>query len=238
MEAVILAGGRGTRLGSLTDDLPKPMLPVLGKPFLEHLLNYWAGQGIRRFIVSAGYRHESIQAHFGKNWQGIEIVMSIEEQPLGTGGGLLHAERLLASDGSFLCLNGDTFFAVEMKELAAFHKRKKASATLSLFEPSSQARYEGVGLEEDGKISRWSKRGSGLKGYANGGVYMMDRRIFEKWEVRPELALSLENTMLPELLHLREPVYGRVSKGTFIDIGTPEDLSRAEHLLGVYNADA
>ena len=100
--AVILAGGLGTRLRSAVPDLPKPMAPVAGRPFLEHLLDYWIAQGINRFVLSVGYRHESIVDHFGVAYKSAELLYAIEETPLGTGGALLLAAGKVAAGESFL----------------------------------------------------------------------------------------------------------------------------------------
>ena len=111
--AVILAGGLGTRLRSVVSDVPKPMAPVGGRPFLEYQLEYWINQGISRFVLSVGYRHEAITEHFGSRYKGVELEYAVEEQPLGTGGGLLLAAEKLKQDTPFLLLNKDTYFKTD-----------------------------------------------------------------------------------------------------------------------------
>lgn len=225
MEAIILAGGRGTRLGAMTAAMPKPMLAVDGRPFLEYLMAYWAGQGVRRFIISSGYQHEKISGHFGARFKTSEVVISVEEKPLGTGGGVLLALSRLESTGAFLCLNGDTFFEVDLKRLAEVHGGRKAEATLSLFHRGEGERYEGVSLAEDGRIEDWLSRGSGKPLYANGGVYLFEREIFHG--LPPETFLSLENDILPAWIRGGRKIFGAVSAGGFLDIGTPADYARA-----------
>ena len=118
--AVILAGGLGTRLRSAVPDLPKPMAPIGGRPFLEYQLDYWIVQGISRFVLSVGYRHEAIMQHLGTRYKGIELEYAIEKRPLGTGGGLLLAAEKASRGGPFLLLNGDTYFAADWKVLNAY----------------------------------------------------------------------------------------------------------------------
>jgi D-glycero-alpha-D-manno-heptose 1-phosphate guanylyltransferase len=124
--AIILAGGLGTRLRSAVPDLPKPMAPIAGRPFLAYQLDYWIRQGVDRFVLSVGYRHESIMAYFGAAYRGIAVDYSVEQTPLGTGGGLLLAlERLDGGQRPFLLLNGDTYFEVDLATLSAFHDCNK-----------------------------------------------------------------------------------------------------------------
>src|SRR5262245_49936719 len=121
MQAIVLAGGLGTRLRATIGDIPKPLAPVRGRPFLEYLLAYWIGQGVTSFILSVGYRSEMITGHFGASFRGAAIDYAVEDRPLGTGGGLLLATTRLAADDPFLVLNGDTYFEVPLAALLKFH---------------------------------------------------------------------------------------------------------------------
>src|SRR6266404_9021237 len=154
MEAVVLAGGLGTRLRAAVSDVPKPMAPVQGRPFLERLLDYWIGQGVRRAILAVGYMHETIRRHFGEQYRGCAITYSIEHQPLGTGGALVQALPLVEGK-TFLALNGDTYFAVPLAALCEFHQQRGADASLSLFR-SDNPRYTGIALAADGRITSFS----------------------------------------------------------------------------------
>ena len=113
--AIILAGGLGTRLRGVVQDLPKAMAPIKDRPFLEYQLDYWIGQGIRHFILSVGYRREVIMKHFGDKYRDVSIEYAVEETPMGTGGGLLLAVEKMKKRAPFLLLNGDTFFEVSLK---------------------------------------------------------------------------------------------------------------------------
>ena len=124
--AIILAGGLGTRLRSVIPDLPKPMAPICGRPFIEYQLEYWIKQGINKFILSVGYKNKVISGYFGDNYKGVEIDYVIENEPLGTGGAFLLASERIANNESFLLLNGDTYFDVDLDKLKEFAIEKDA----------------------------------------------------------------------------------------------------------------
>src|SRR3989344_6164126 len=113
MEAIILAGGLGSRLRATVPDLPKPMAPIHGRPFLEYLLDYWAGQGVSRFVLSVGYKRDIIEEHFATRYKGTEADYAVEDQPLGTGGGFLLRLNPLGRTGPFLILNEGTYLEVD-----------------------------------------------------------------------------------------------------------------------------
>jgi len=231
MEAIVLAGGLGTRLRAAVPDLPKPMAPVNGRPFLEHQLDYWAQQGVTRFILSVGYRHDAVTSHFGTVFHGIPVVHVVEDQPLGTGGGLLLAAGSLAAPGPFLILNGDTYFEVALELLRASHAAHGADLTLSLFRSPQQGRYTGLIIGEAGEVLSLNAGEKG--GLANGGVYLMERGFFEGGPWRPSSRVSLEEDILPTALRTGKRLFGLECPGRFLDIGVPEDYARAADLLGV-----
>lgn len=230
MEAIVLAGGLGTRLRAAVPDLPKPMAPVNGRPFLERLLDYWIAQGVTRFILSTGYRHEAITAHFGAAYRGTAISYAVESRPLGTGGGLLLAGGSLAAAGPFLVLNGDTFFEVPLVALRDFHAASRADVTLALFRSPQRARYTGIRLGEAGKIRFLTEGEKG--GLANGGVYLMERGLVEGGPWQPLSPVSLEDDILPFALQGGKRAFGMEFSGRFLDIGVPEDYARAAEVLG------
>lgn len=225
--AVVLAGGLGTRLRSAVPDLPKPMAPVAGRPFLEHLLDYWLDQGISRFILSVGYRHEAISDHFGAAYRGAALEYVVEETPLGTGGGaVLAAQRL--EGVPFVLLNGDTFFAVELNVLEAFAKACRADWCFSLFRTSESGRYMGLEVSEDGRVTGL-RSGAGTPGrLANGGVYWVDGGALAG---RAAVTQSLEDDIFPQASAAGQRLYGREFSGAFIDIGVPADYYRAASLF-------
>lgn len=230
MEAIILAGGRGTRLQSVVPDLPKPMVPINGRPFLTYPIDYWIKQGVLRFILSVGYKRSVIQDYFKDRYKGIEIVYAIEEQPLGTGGGLFLALEALENQGPFLVLNGDTFFEVDLEKFRAFHFEKKAELTMALLEVDENNRYGGVQLGEGEKIVAFCGTHNTQNRLINGGVYLFEKgAISDKW--MSGNPLSLEDRLFPALLQSGSRFYGFKSAGRFIDIGVPDDYHASASIL-------
>lgn len=231
--AIVLAGGLGTRLRSLVREVPKPMAPVKGRPFLEHLLDYWIGQGVREFVLSVGYREDIIREHFRDRYRDAVIEYAIERRPLGTGGGLLLALRAKERPDPLLVLNGDTLFDVSLPALRAEHERSGAGVTLALHETSGGGRYSAVDVAADGRVAALCSRNSRTPArYVNGGVYVLGPRVFDGVETPPEATVSLEDELLPALIEQGIRVQGYPSEGSFIDIGLPDDYLRLESWIG------
>lgn len=227
--AIILAGGMGTRLRSAVPDLPKPMAPINGRPFLEHQMDYWIGQGVSRFVVSVGYMKEVIIDHFGSSYRTTPLTYAIEDEPLGTGGGLLLAAQGL--NAPFLVLNGDTFFEIVLDELLGFHAKHSSEWTFSLFQANEVGRYMGMDVKPDGEIVSL-KSGTGEPGrLANGGVYLVNPSVLAKTKFVPGHKLSLEDDLLPAFVTQGGKLYGLECSGSFIDIGVPQDYFRAAEVL-------
>lgn len=225
--ALVLAGGLGTRLGALTADCPKPMLPVAGTPFLEWLIVHLAREGMQRITVLAGYRGEDIAAHFKANpVDGVTIEVLIEPEPLGTGGALRFARDHLSD--SFFLLNGDTFFDVPLADLGWNRDEPAPLARIALRDMADTGRY-GVVLHDGGKITDFAARPktAGLGGQVNGGIYRLKRDILDHIG---EGFVSLEQDVLPKLV-AQGLVEGRTYTGGFIDIGVPEDYRCAQTYL-------
>lgn len=230
MEAIVLAGGLGMRLRATVPDLPKPMAPVNGRPFLERLLDYWLQQGVTRFVLSVGYKHEAITRHFGSTHRGVPVSYAVEDRPRGTGGGLLLAAGSLAAAGPFLVLNGDTYFEVSLEDLHRFNTLRRADATLALFRSPRHGRYTGLKIGKAGEVL---SLGTGEKsGLANGGVYLMERVMLEGGSWPSSSPLSLEEDILPFALRAGKRVFGLECANRFLDIGVPEDYAKAADVLG------
>lgn len=218
MQAVILAGGLGTRLRPVIGDLPKSLAPVLGRPFLEYQVESLRAAGLQRFIFCAGHKHELIQAHFGDGTAyGIHIVYSVEQQALGTAGALRLAQACL--DDTFLVLNGDTFFAADLRTLVKNHASTQSLATIALVHVSEAGRFGHVSLEANGHIVRFNEKGDTGPGLINAGVYVFSPAIFS--HLTGQTPLSLETQTFPELARQRL-LRGCILEGYHIDIGTPE----------------
>lgn len=234
LEAVILAGGLGTRLRPVVSDLPKPMAPVAGRPFLEYLLDFWLGEGVRHFIFAVGYKYEAIVNHFGFSYQGIPLDYSIEEDPVGTGGGLFLALEKIQGNHSVLVINGDTFFPVNSSSCFAFHQKKNANFTIVLREMSSAERYGTVQLSKGSRIEQFYPPGEGKHPFLiNGGVYLANpiflKRYSQGWDRRSPL--SSEKVLFPKWIQAGEAIYGFRDSGDFIDIGIPEDYERCQNFF-------
>ncbi len=232
MEAIILAGGLGKRLRKAVPDLPKPMAPIGGRPFLEYLLDYWVAQGVNRFILSVGYKHETIEDYFSDGYRESEIAYAVEKQPRGTGGGLLYALDFLHESEPFLIMNGDTFFNVNLTSMRHFHKSRHAELTIALRMLEGNNRYAGVGIDDSGKITTFDNQArTSEQTLINGGVYLANRGIFTGITSDPVIPVSIEEQIFPALMKAGRNLYGYTSSAPFIDIGVPEDYVRAASIL-------
>jgi D-glycero-alpha-D-manno-heptose 1-phosphate guanylyltransferase len=229
--AIVLAGGFGTRLRGVVDDVPKPMAPIKGRPFLEYQLDYWIGQGVGRFILAVGFMHEKVQAHFGSTYGGAHVEYSVETSPLDTGGAVLQAAALLNSRESFLLLNGDTFFTVPLAELQAFAQDREADWCFSLFRIPAGGRYMAMGLGPDGKVVALNAKND-IRGLANGGVYWVSPAALSGSGFSAGERVSLEREIFPAALAAGRRMYGIEFTGTFLDIGLPSDYHSAPDILG------
>ncbi len=229
--AIVLAGGLGTRLRGAVPDLPKPMAPIEGRPFLEYQLDYWLAQGVSRFILSVGYRAEVIMDHFGPAYRGARIDYAPEDTPLGTGGGLLLAAEQLEDDAPFLLLNGDTFFEVELASLLAFHMARHSGWTFSLFRADEAGRYMGMEVAGDGSIRALQSGKGEIGALANGGVYLVELARLREAGFRAGDKVSLEDELLPAFRTAGGALFAMECAGKFIDIGVPADYYRAATLL-------
>jgi len=224
MEAVILAGGLGTRLRSICPDRPKPMADVNGKPFLYYLLQYWKIQGVSHFILSVGYLYEQIIAYFGNHFEGIPIDYSIEPSPMGTGGGLLLALSYLQyRKHPILVLNGDTYFEVPLSELIHFQKEKGCACCLSLVSTEKNTRYGEITLLPSGQIKTLENTIKTSSCLINGGCYLIyPDRLKEYAPSGLNQPISLEVDLLRKLVSSKQS-FGIAFNRYFLDIGIPED---------------
>ena len=228
MQAIILAGGLGTRLQAACPDVPKVMAPVGSRPFLEILIDYLASEGIESVILSVGYRHEAIVGFFGHRHGAVAISYAIEHQPLGTGGAIRKALVQISAEAA-LVLNGDTFLQVDYRKLVAAHRAAKARLTIALKRVDDVSRYGSVVLAGD-RITGFAEKRAGGPGLINTGVYVVDARIFDGFDL-PE-SYSFEHDFLYRAVDVIAP-HGHVVDGYFIDIGVPEDYRRAIAELSV-----
>lgn len=225
-QAAVLVGGRGTRLGELTKTVPKPMLPIAGRPFLEYLVQLLVREGFTRVLFCSGHLAGAIRDHFRDGVQcGIHAEYSEEPEPMGTGGALRFAlDRL---DSRFLVLNGDTIFDIPMRELPALlAMHYSATAAMALRQVDDVSRYGSVRLEGD-LVRAFEEKGGTGPGWINGGIYCLDRAAIEHF---PVSEFSLERDLFPKLAE-RGRLCARRHDGYFLDIGLPETLERAQREL-------
>ncbi len=222
-DVIILAGGFGTRLQSVVKDVPKPMAPVADIPFLEWLINYLSKSNPNKIILSTGYKHEIIEAHFGKSFKNIPIVYSIETDPLGTGGAIKKAFDLVSTENC-LVLNGDTFLQIDHPNFLNFHSKNKALFTMALKPMKNPARYGTVETEGE-TIKKFNEKNPDLaEGLINTGVYLMKKEILKHF---PEQEKFSFETDFMELKTGEIEMKSYITDDYFIDIGIPEDYKKA-----------
>jgi D-glycero-alpha-D-manno-heptose 1-phosphate guanylyltransferase len=228
--AVILAGGYGTRIGHLLGDLPKPMMPVAGRPFLEWIARFLAKQGVRNFVISTGYRAEAIERHFGNvAIAGCTFVCACEDKPLGTAGGFLNAVDRSRLDRPFwLVANGDSMALTGLAGLLAAVQAGPAAAAILGIRVSDASRFGTLEAEPDGSLVRFSEKRPGA-GLINAGIYALSRECVAGLPGRRPL--SFESECFPSLLAEGQTIRVLACQAPFIDIGTEESLLQADRFI-------
>ncbi len=216
---IILAGGFGTRLSTVVKDVPKPMAPVNGKPFLHYIFRELQQQKIQHAILSIGHLKEVIQDYFQDEYLGIKVSYAVENEPLGTGGGIQHAFSYVQDDA--YVLNGDTYFDIDLQKL------KDISADISIaLKPMFQfERYGTVETDSNGRVSSFNEKKYCEHGLINGGVYYFRKSLFEK--IDTDKKFSFEKDILEKHLHDLN-IRGKIFDNYFIDIGIPEDYNKVQ----------
>ncbi|MBQ9586385.1 MAG: nucleotidyltransferase family protein [Bacteroidaceae bacterium] len=223
MEAIILAGGFGTRLRSVVSDVPKPMAPIAGRPFLELLLDHLTPYGFNHIVLSTGYMHEKIEAHFGNSYHGVDISYAIEDTPLGTGGGMRNAIRY-CNDDDVVVVNGDTLFKIDYDDLARFFHSRPTRLAVVLRQVPDTSRYGSVTTDCCDRISRFTEKAAAHgTGTINGGIYMLHRSLLEEQPLGQPF--SFEKDIL-QSRYTDEAFFAYTSGAYFIDIGIPEDYQK------------
>jgi D-glycero-alpha-D-manno-heptose 1-phosphate guanylyltransferase len=224
MEAIVLAGGLGSRLQGVIGAYPKCMAAVNGKPFLSYLFEYLDRQGCTRVILSLGYKHRVVIDWLETQDIFFELDYVIEDEPLGTGGGILAAIEEAAAD-DVAVLNGDTMFQVNLKQQMQFHLDHKADATLALKKMHEFDRYGVVNTDDKGVITSFEEKQFRKEGLINGGIYFINKEVFMSKKLPDKF--SFEKEYLERFVDKRK-FYGYVNDSYFIDIGVPEDYAKAQ----------
>jgi D-glycero-alpha-D-manno-heptose 1-phosphate guanylyltransferase len=231
MEAIILAGGLGTRLSSRLTNTPKSMAPVAGRPFITFLLDQLISAGFDRVILSVGHLRQALMEELKDTYRGMPIDYAIEASPLGTGGGIRRALQQVRDEAA-LVLNGDTYLSADFSAMMAFHRANGRPMTMAITQVEDTGRYGGV-LVENQRVCGLIEKGRRGPGWINAGAYVLDRGF--SWpESLPE-RFSFETDVLSPFLDRLSPA-AFIYNGYFLDIGIPEDLDRAERELSNLSA--
>lgn len=225
-EAIVLVGGLGTRLRGVVSDLPKPLAPVAGRPFLAWLLDHLAGTGVRRVILAAGYMAEKVQQAIGSQWQSLQVDYSVESQPLGTGGALRQACTMLDGNAVHL-LNGDTFLRYQPDAMADAVHAAGGRIGMALAEVPDVSRYGAVHYR-DGRVTGFCEKGLAGAGYINAGCYFLTEAALAALPAEPQY--SFEERVLGPASEAGS-VCAYLATSGFIDIGVPDDYERAQSLF-------
>jgi len=230
MEAIILAGGLGTRLKSEVSDMPKSMAAIQTRPFLEYLLDQLIDQGVHRVILSLGYKSEHIQNHFHNAYKNCEIVYAIESTQLGTGGAIKNAmPYVLGND--VIIVNGDSIFITDIQAQMNAHLTEKAKVTIALKPMKNIERYGTVDLNPNNRVLRFNEKQPLEEGLINTGMYIFNVPTFQSLDFPTKFSIEKDffETHLEKLLFI-----GITSHGYFLDIGIPKDFQKAQFELGVF----
>jgi len=232
LKAVIIAGGLGTRLRPLTNTTPKPIVPVVNRPFVVHQIELLARHGATEVILNLHYLSEEVKKALGdgREW-GIKLHYSIEDQPLGTAGAVKNAEEFF-DDGPLVIFNGDVLTDFNVSAIAAYHQEKKALVTLTLTEVEDPTAFGLILTDTDGRVTKFIEKPSWdmvTTHNINAGLYIVDPKIFR--QVPKGQPYSFERELYPSLLEQGAPIYGYPSKDYWLDIGNPLKYKEAHRAI-------
>ena len=234
VSVALLAGGLGTRLRSVIADRPKVLAEIRSQPFLSYLLDQVAAAGCRSVVLCTGYLGEQIETAFGKSYGPLRLIYSREQEPLGTAGALRLATPRLESD-CVLVMNGDSFCAIDIKAYWDWHRQRQATASMALTRVARSDRFGRVKLDTDARVIEFveKQQGSGAA-WINAGIYFLSQEVLRS--IPDGVNVSLEREVFPRWMG--RGLYGYVSAGPFLDIGTPDDFAVAESFFAGLNGSA
>lgn len=228
MQAVLLVGGFGTRLRPLTYRVPKPMVPVMGKPLMMHVIDALPSE-VDQIIIPVNYKRDMVEEFIAQNSLPVEITIVDEPDPMGTGGAVKNVENLITRDGTFLVLNGDIVASIDLADFVAFHKAKGGIASISLWEVEDPTPFGVAQLDDNAKIIRFQekpKRQEAFSRLINAGAYALEPEVLD--EIGPGF-VSMEREVFPKLLS--KGMYGFAFEGFWTDCGTREGVVEAHSAL-------
>ena len=228
--AILLVGGRGTRLTPITDEIPKPMLPIAGLPVTEHQILAAKRAGVKTLVLATSYLAEVFTPYFGdgSKW-GINLRYAVEKEPLGTGGAISHAAQLLdseKSDDPVLVFNGDVISDHDISAQIASHQKNKADVTLHLIQVEDARAFGSVPTEDDGRVIAFlEKMENPVTNWINAGCYVFNRGVIDS--IPLGVVTSVERETFPELIKAEQRVFGYKENAYWLDIGSPIALFKA-----------
>lgn len=235
MQALILAGGLGTRLAAVLQDRPKPMAEVQGKPFLAYQIEQLREQGFTEPVLCVGHLASQILEYFGAGWRwGVRIRYAVETDLLGTAGAIRNACHFI--DGTFLVLNGDSYLEMDFRDLVACHEHHRSIdrqmlGTIAAVRMEDGDAYGRLELDEQGRVLRFHEKASSEGGWVNGGVYVLEPDVLRC--IPAGRAVSLERDTFPKVLNRGWHLFSYPVEGFFVDIGTPRGYQRFQHYVEV-----
>jgi mannose-1-phosphate guanylyltransferase len=225
VKAVVLVGGEGTRLRPLTETVPKPLLPVVNRPFLHRVLDHLADHGVHEVVASSPYLEETFGPFIDERHGDPKITWITETHPLGTGGAIVHALPYLDPE-PFFVLNGDILTDLDLSAVLAFHRDRGAVATITLSRVEDARPYGLVATARDGRVLEFrEKPADPVPGDVNAGTYVLEPAALEGWASDREI--SIEREIYPALIGGGRPVFGFVTDAYWMDLGTPEKYLQA-----------
>ncbi len=233
MQALILAGGLGTRLAAVLQGRPKPMAEAQGKPFLAYQIEQLRQQGFTELVLCVGHLAPQILEYFGAGWRwGVRIRYAVEKNLLGTAGAIRSACHFI--DGTFLVLNGDSYLEIDFQDLVAFHQHhrsidRQTVGTIAAVRMEDGAAYGMLEMDEQGRILCFREKAGSRGGWINGGVYVLEPEVLRF--VPASRAVSIERDTFPKVLDQGWYLFGYPVQGFFVDIGTPKGYRRFQHYV-------
>jgi mannose-1-phosphate guanylyltransferase len=221
MKAVVLVGGEGTRMRPLTETTPKPLLPLMDRPSLAHVLDHLARHGVREVVLSSPYLERTFHPFIESRHGDPAITWITERQALGTGGAVLNALDVLHTEEAFFALNGDVVTDLDLSAMLAFHRETGASATIALHHVEDARAFGLIVRDADGRVREFrEKPETPMPGEVNAGTYLLDPGSLGGWP--PGTPVSIEREVFPAIIDSGRPVFGFASDAYWLDLGTPQ----------------
>lgn len=223
IDVVILCGGKGQRLRGVIDDRPKVMAEINGRPFLDFIIEYVLSFGLKRFILCSGYQAEYIDAYYSNRKLPFELILSRENTPLGTGGALKNAQKLIKST-NLIVLNGDSFCRVNLKKFYEFHIERHSFLSIVAAQTENSEDFGSLSIDNSARITAFQEKTQELNAFVNAGLYIFKKEVLSL--IPLGRAISLEYDFFPKFIS--KGIYGFVTEEPLIDIGTPQRYERAK----------